>query len=189
MGVLALLTEDAVSILAGIFNLPWGIYLDGIPVILADNVVSFEFDQRFTISDYPVEQGGFASFNKVYQPFDIVIRFTAGGDLVNRQAFLDSISAIIGGTALYDVVTADATYLSVSLVGYRYQQTAASGIGLIQVDVAARQVKDASTIALLNALTNPANPADASQIVGGVVQTIAPTLPQLSSLSSIIGFG
>lgn len=183
--ILTLLTEDAVSLFAGVLSLPWGIYLGPVPVVLADNVISFEYDQEYDISDYPIEGGQFASYNKVYRPFNVVFRFSTGGPLIARQAFLDSIAAVISDLNEYTVVTADAVYQSVNLVGYRYRQQADDGVGLIKVDVMARQVQNAAAAALSSAISNPANPASASQVNGGVVQPIAPTATQASVLSII----
>jgi hypothetical protein len=186
--ILTLLTADAISLLAGTLQLPWGIYFGPIPIIAADNVVAFEYDQEYDISDYPIEGGKFASYNKVYRPFNIVVRFSTGGPLIKRQAFLDSISAIIGDLNEYNVVTADAVYQSVNLVGYRYQQRAEAGVGLIQVDVMARQVQNAASAALGSFLSNTLNPASASQVNGGVVQPIAPS-GQQSAFAGAIATG
>lgn len=177
--VVSLLTQDALSLLAGVASLPWGIYLGPIPVVLADTVIAFEYRQAFEISNFPVEGGQFQSYNKVYRPFDVRFRFTAGGDLINRQKLLDSIGAIVGDTNLYNVVTADAVYLNVNLTGSSYQQSANNGIGLIAVDVMAEQVKAASSALLSNVL----NPSSAAQVNGGTVQSLVPSQAQLGIFS------
>lgn len=187
--LVALLTQDAISLVAGVAAVPWGIYFAAIPVVLADNVVSFEYDQQFDISDYPIEGGQFASFNKVYRPFNTTLRFTTGGNLVKRQAFLDSIAAIIGDLNEYNVVTADAVYLGLNLVGYHYKQTADSGVGLIQVDVAARQVKNAVSPTILSVISSPVDPGATPQVNGGVVQPLAPTATQNASVLDITVHG
>lgn len=186
--ILSLVTSDALSLFAGLANAPWGIYLGFLPIVQADNVVSFEFDQQFQISDYPIEQGQFASYNKVYRPFTTGLRFSRGGNIVQRQEMLDSISAIVGDTNLYNVVTPSATYTNVNLTGYRYQQAAGAGLGLIQVDVMAEQVMETSSLlsALVGLITNALDPSDTSQSNDGTVQTTAASSTQIGALPSIV---
>jgi len=180
-----LLENDALALFAGVIKAPWGLYQGALPVLVADNVTSFTYKQDYEISDFPVEAGQFQSYNKVYLPFETTFRFTAGGDLVNRQKFLDEVAALIGDLNLYNVVTADAIYIGVNLVSYRYQQTAESGVGLIAVDITAKQVKLAAPLPFLDTL----NPFSSLQVNGGVVQAIAPLASMVASISSIIGLG
>ncbi|MDE2471777.1 MAG: hypothetical protein KGL35_24405, partial [Bradyrhizobium sp.] len=86
--VVSLLVGDALSLFAGVIQAPWGIYLGALPVIPADNVVNFSFEQGYTISDYPIEGGLFQSYDKVQFPFTAGFRFTRGGSFTDRQALL-----------------------------------------------------------------------------------------------------
>ena len=162
-----LLTADLVSSFAPIFGGPqWGIFLGGAPVIVADTVASVEYKQEFAISDYPVEEGGFETYDKVYIPFDVRVRFAAGGSESNRQALLDSIAAIIGDLNFYDVVTPEAIYSSVNLMHYDYRRTATNGVGLIVADVWCRQV----SVTVQEAGTSTAAPSGAAPVTPGPVQ-------------------
>lgn len=181
--VVPLLVRDAVSLIAGSLKLPWGIYLDLVPVVVAQTVTAFGYDQKYQISTFPVEQGGFASYNKVYTPFEINLRFSSGEDLATRQALLNSIAAIIGDTNIYDVVTADAVYTGVNLTESRYRQTANEGLGLIQVDVTATQVRTIAT-SLLDAVLDFSS---AGQLNGGPVVALAATAAQKTLLPLITG--
>lgn len=145
-GDVTLLVGDLIGNAFGGATPQWGIFLNGGPVILCDNVVSFDYKQDFAISNYPVEQGAFASYNKVQKPFEVKFRFSTGGSLSDRQNFLDSIDAIIADTNLYDVVTPEKTYTNVNLVHQDYRRTATDGVGLISVDVWCEQVRAAAQI-------------------------------------------
>ena len=181
--IVSLLTGDAISLFAGAIKAPWGIYFGPIPVIINDTVIQFGFDQRYDISDFPIEGGSFQSYNKVYEPFQATFRFVRGGSLIDRQELLDSISAIIGDINLYNVVTADAVYQNVNLISYSYQQTGQNGIGMLTVDVVARQVKIASS-AILSSVQDPGS---ASQVNDGTLQPAAASQTQQSFLPSIVG--
>ncbi|HEY0120657.1 MAG TPA: hypothetical protein VGC14_02660 [Rhizobium sp.] len=181
--VLSLLTSDAASIFSGASQAqPWGIYLGGSPVVLADNVVSFDFRQQWAISDFPVEKGAFASYNKVQIPIDARFRFTAGGSTANREAFLASIAAIAGDLNLYTVVTPTAIYASVNITHYDYSQTATNGVGLLTVDVWTEEVRETGA----QAMSSTQSPTAASQVNGGTVQTSAATSAQAAQTSAIV---
>src|ERR1039458_7014020 len=99
----ALMTSDGVSSSSSSES-QWGIFLNGAAVVIADNVISVDFRQDFTISNYPIEGGAFASYNKVQHPFEVKIGFSTGGGNADRASMFNSIAAIISDTNLYDVV-------------------------------------------------------------------------------------
>lgn len=132
-GALAL-TDTYVGYGAGAPPL-WGIFLGGQPVVVADTVTKLAFKQDWAIADYPVERGGFESYDKVNSPYQIALQFVSGGSEARRQALLDSI-AVIGDTlTLYDVVTPEAVYVGVNVAHYDYRRSASQGLGLMTVDV------------------------------------------------------
>lgn len=178
IGTVQLLTQDAAGILSGFPQ--WGIFLNGFPVVLADNVVSVDYKQDWTISDYPLEQGAFESYDKVAHPFECKVRFSAGGSVGNRQSFLNSIAAIAGNLTLYDIVTPEETYTSVNITHYDYRRTSINGVGLITVDVWAVQVRVTATASFQNVTS----PTSASPQNGGIVQTNMPTSSVVSMFAS-----
>ena len=69
----AVLTADL--ILDPFYATPqWGLYQGGAPVIIAETVTAVDYRKEYTISDYPVEEGGFESFDKVELPGDFHLR-------------------------------------------------------------------------------------------------------------------
>lgn len=178
----SLLVSDAVSLFSGSqFSQQWGIYLGAFPVVVADNVVSFDYRQQWTISDYPVEQGAFESYDKVQTPYNGRFRFTAGGSETNRQLLLDSIAAVAGDLNLYTIITPEAIYTSCNVTHYDYSRSSNNGAGLITVDVWAEEVRQTVTAAM----SNTASPSSASQTNVGTVQTTtAPAATTTSTLAS-----
>lgn len=160
---------------------PWGIYQGGSPVVLADNVVSFDYRQQWAISDFPVERGGFQSFNKVYIPYDARFRFTAGGSEANREALLSSIAAIAGLTTVYNIVTPEAIYPSATITHYDYTRTSNNGLGLMIVDVWTQEVRETAA----RGMSNVSNPVSSPQTNGGAVQAVPATTVQQSKLPPI----
>ena len=74
----------------------------GIPNLLPvfASTIEFDFDQEWTVADYPVEQGAFQSYDKVQLPFECRVRMACGGPTSQRTAFLNSIFSIAGGSPL-----------------------------------------------------------------------------------------
>lgn len=138
---IVLLTADALGLLGSTSQQQWGLFLNGEPAIVSDNVISFEYKQDHRVSNFPQEEGAFESYNKVQLPFDIRLRFSTGGSPADRQAMIDSIDAIIGSTDLFDAVTPEKVYESVNPVHQDLRRTAINGVGLLIIDVLCEQVR------------------------------------------------
>lgn len=177
-----LLTADTADFVPDDTTPQWGIFQNGFPVILADNVVDFAFRQDWDLSNYPQEEGAFQTYNKVNTPFDARVRFSAGGSESNRQAFLVSILSISGNLQLYDVVTPELIFANVNIAHVDNRRSARNGQGLVVVDVWLYQVPVTATAAFSQTKT-PSGTANKSN---GTVQPTVASPTQQSALSSIV---
>ena len=163
----ALLTSDALGVLSALGSSPWGIYQGGSPIVVADTVTDFGYGKAYAVSNYPIEDGGFASYDKVEQPYEVRIRFASGGDAGKRQALIDSVDAIASDLNLYDIVTPDAVYMNGNVTRPEYRRTNTDGgASMLQVDVTVEEIRILSG----QAMTNTADPSSAAQQNGGTVQ-------------------
>lgn len=162
---IALLAADAIADFFGLFPQEWGIFLDGEPVVIADNVVTMEYRQDWRISTYPQENGAFASYNKVAMPFEAKLKFTAGGTLANRQEMLDSIAAIADDTNLYDVITPERIYPSCNITHFDFKREA-KDVGLLSVEVWLEEVRVTSAASF----SDTKSPGGAGTTQLGIVQ-------------------
>jgi hypothetical protein len=171
----ALLLADAVSVVLSILGPQWGIFdATGLPVVIADNVVAVDFRQEWIIAEYPLEQGAFESYDKVLRPFEVRVRFSTGGSVLDRQEFLNSIAAIAGTTDLFTVVTPEVTLPSVNITRYAYHRAADEGVGLVKVDVFCQQVN----ISTSSLFASTAQPQGADPQSDGTVTATVPTAQQ-----------
>lgn len=154
----------------------WGIYLNGAPVILADSVISFEYKKDYTLSDYPVEQGGFATYDKVELPFDVRFTFSKGGSDSDRQDFLNSVEAIKGNTILYDAYIPECIYTNVNVSHYDFRRTSSNGLGLLVINIYLIQVRVTGE----QAFSNTQNAGSANPQNNGNVQAQPPNQNQQS---------
>jgi hypothetical protein len=173
----ALLLQDAISFFGSFFAPRWGIFQDDFPVVVADNVVAFDYRQDFAVADYPLEAGAFESYNKVRAPFNLRFRFSAGGSLFGRQALLASIQAIDGSLDLFDGVTPEAVFPNINITHVDYHRTAERGTGLLVVDIFCLQMR----VATAPAFTSTKAASGANAIEGGNVQPQPPTAPQAAA--------
>lgn len=180
-----ILTRDLATF--GLIAPEWGIFdQNGNVVVTFDNVISVEYKQEHSVSDYPLEEGAFESYDKVQVPFDARVRFSSGGSFSNRQALIESVQAIAGDLELYDVVTPEATYTSVNIVHQDYSRTAQNGAGLITLDVWLTEIRVTADPALSN---SSAEPSGAPTANGGQVQTQQATPEQKAIADRAIAAG
>lgn len=161
-----LLTSDGVGIYNDVSPAQWGIFLDGSPVVVADTVATFDYKREFAIADYPIEQGAFATYDKVQIPFDVRFRFTSGGSEANRAALINSAEAVAeDNTNLYTAVTPEQTYPSVTVSHISYNRNHV--VGLVSVDLWCLNINVSSPSAMFQ---NTQSPSGASQVPDGTVQ-------------------
>lgn len=156
----------------------WGVFLDGAPVLTPDTIVAVDYRQSWQISDYPVEQGAFESYDKVNSPFAVKVRMAAGGSEVDRQDFIDSLNAIGDTLELYDVVTPEQVYQSVNVDHFDYNRRAGN-VGLITSDVWFTQIR----VTAITQFSQTKTASGASPVNGGNVQTQPATPSQQVDIS------
>lgn len=123
----------------------WGIFDDdGQPVITGDSCLSFEYAKDSRVADFPIENGGFESYNKVDLPADCKITFAIGGTTAARSDFLQYMRDAISALDLFFCVTPDISYGDMNIVHYDYRRTVESGVQLMAVDIWLREIREAA---------------------------------------------
>lgn len=167
---LNLLTADAPSAVGGAYGSPmWGIFsaTTGQPILQADSTGSVEYARDYQISDYPQEQGAFASYNKVQVPFQAKVSFLINQD---RATFLNSVESAVASLAFVTVYTPEVFYPNANLTHYSYRRESRSGVTLIRVDVWCEEVRI------------PSQPAQNGQIANGATSSTNASSPTQSGL-------
>lgn len=157
----------------------------GIGPVLSTNSVDYSKETR--VSDFPIEKGSFASYNKVEMPASPTVTLCLGGTESDRTAFLTAIDSACKSTALYSVVTPEVTYANYSLERYNYQRRSDRGATLLLVEISLKEVRQVS--AQYVKTDKPKDPAAAPVEDGGKVQAKAPEQSTiLSVLRKVPGF-
>jgi hypothetical protein len=183
VNTIVLLAADA-KILLGLFTGPkWGIFSpSGVSVLTGDSVVGVDYRREWRISDYPMEQGGFASYDKVTEPFDVRVKFSNAGHgtllssilsggligslltgstpgVTNRRAFLTALDTASASLDLYTVVTPEFSYQDCNIVHYDYRRETHRGATVIEIDVWLRQVRQVASKAFTTPPASATTPA------------------------------
>jgi hypothetical protein len=166
----------------------WGIFdQQGNPVIVADNVTAFEYDEESRVAKFPIEQGAFAGYNKVVVPFHAIVSFTKGGPVAERTAFLQSVSAAKASLDLYVIMTPEIPYQNVNVVrDVIKRRTSRNGVQLIAVDVYCEEIRPAGGPAFGSNVQQPQSAAQANDgtVQPGTVTLGQPTVSQPGASSS-----
>lgn len=197
---LQLLTGDALALLAPSGGSQWGLFLDGEVAVTADNVASFEFKQDMRISNFPVEEGSFATYNKVQLPYDVRLQFSTGGTASDRQALIDSVDAVIASTSLFDAPTPEKVYQNLNPTHQSLRRTARNGVGLLVIDVYCEEVRVTASQQFTSSqqgggtttvmtIKHPQSPSASPQVSDGNVQPVTPSAAQSASFSDARGTG
>lgn len=106
----------------------WGVFDNNDnQVLVPDSVLEFSNRQEYEISNFPVQAGSFASYNKVIQPFEVHLRFSKAGTQDDRSTFLQALDALAASLDLYYVTTPERVYRNVNLSRYEVVRRGANG--------------------------------------------------------------
>lgn len=176
-GINGLLGQIGISPIVEVALPVWGVFDDNNdPVAIADSVRTFDFDSESRVSDYPQEDGGFESYNKVQLPYQAVVSLTCGGDTSQRAAFLAALQDAKESTDLYTIVTPEIVYTDANIVGLRYRRTERDGATLLTVDLRIEEIRVTATAAFGD--DNTQNPASSDPINLGQIQAQPPSAGQ-----------
>ncbi|ASC05187.1 phage baseplate protein [Acetobacter pasteurianus] len=172
----------------------WGIFdASKNRVLAAAHVISLDGQSSYRISDAPLEEGAFSSYNKVTAPSiyrilvicdgseigggglsDLVSMYSIGnfknaltgsGDMYVRKDFLDTLEALEQDTNLYSVATPEKVYRNVNILGSRWSRSSRGGITMPAVEIALQTVRLTATSSFSNAHEPQGQPLQTNGVV------------------------
>jgi len=156
----------------------WGIYDDAgnDQVLFPDSFLSLDYKKDMNISNYPLEQGSFTSYNKVETPYSISVRVTKGSSLAilagggsmtaDRDYFLHTLDEMVASLALLTIHTPEASYFNANLESYEYKREVKNGAGMIIADLRFVEIMN-SNITISN--PTPSSASSAPSVNSGTV--------------------
>lgn len=142
----------------------WGVYNSkGEIVIECDNISSFSYSNEANISDYPVQDGSFASYNKVQNPFESGVRMTKGGSQADRRLFIAQCEAVQQSLDLFFILTPERTYNDVNVTRFEMTRRGAKGAFFLEeCDLFFRQIRSVTATYTQTATAVGADPKNPS---------------------------
>lgn len=176
------LSLGGAALINGVFGKVWGIVNEfGIPIVLADTVLGMNYDAGSSISKYPVEQGSFASYNKVNSPSMATVQMAKGsGGVLERGLFLAQLEGLLKSTLSFHIITPEYVYLNYQIIGINHARTAQDGATMITVNLDLEEVLEAKVDYSIEEVKNP---SDANTVDGGAKES----KPRISVLRDIFG--
>jgi hypothetical protein len=121
----------------------WGVFdANGNLAIAADNVMAFDYRADFALSTYPVQEGQFASYNKVVRPFDTSVVLTKGGTVNDRTNFLNACETVAASLNLYNILTPEKNYMGVNVTRMEMSRKETKGAFFVSVELFFQQIQE-----------------------------------------------
>lgn len=137
-----ILLADVATVVQAFQPPQWGIFFSsGAPLVIPDTFESIDHRAEARISDYPIETGGFASYDKVILPHDSRVTLVCAGRNMDRTIFLANLETARKALDLFTIVTPDAVYTSVNITHYDYRRARQRGATMIYADVWFEEVR------------------------------------------------
>jgi hypothetical protein len=142
----------------------------GLNPVLSTN--AFEFTKETHVSDFQVEKGGFASYNKVVMPATPTVTLALTGAVSDRTAFLNAVDVACISTGLYSIYTPELNYYNYNLMRYRLIRRPDRGANLIMVEIDLKEVREVSATysTVVTPIKQPQDPGSTPATNSGQVQ-------------------
>ncbi|MFP2873762.1 phage baseplate protein [Acetobacter tropicalis] len=182
----------------------WGIFTaSNQPVLTSSHVRALEVRREEMVTDSPIEEGGFMSYNKVTRPTQIRLQIICDGssfsygdasavtDLLSsfglsgassglsvRETFAKALDSLVADLNQYHVNTPEKTYLNMNVVGYGMRRSSESGITMLMAEIDLQEIRPVST----GTLTKTIAPSGEGKSFSGTVAPQTATSAQAAAV-------
>lgn len=147
------------ALINSLFGNYWGVFNEyGIPLLLADNVISLQYENKSRVVNAPIERGTFASYNKISDPWKATVQMSKGsGGALERGAFLAQLEILSKSTLRFIIITPEFVYKFANIVGYDLVREAKDGATLIKVNVHLEEIREVTVSYAEEEVTKPSD--------------------------------
>jgi hypothetical protein len=165
----------------------WGVYdSEGNQAIEHDSMRSFDYRAEWAVADFPVQDGGFGSYDKVTRSFDASVTLVKGGSASDRTNFLNDCQTVAGSLNQYQIFTPEKRYLAVNCTRMELSRRETNRAFFLEVELFFREIREvtaqySSTAAATQNASVPSAEPPANQ---GPKQPATPT-PQAAAGAAV----
>ena len=150
-----------------------------------DVFIDMDFSGENQVAHEPIEQGGFASYNKQDSPKEITVTLACTKMYMSQQPVLENIDKLASGTQKLSLITPASEYKNLNIESYSYRRTEDAGAGMLAVELKLVEVREVETKKKTTATEKPKsqnskpiekskNPSNNSKVKTGRTQTKEP---------------
>lgn len=147
------------------------------------STTSVTFYKEMKISDFPVEKGSFATYNKVETPAEPVVVLTLGGWESDRKTFINAIDKACKSTDLYSVATPEVKYINYSIQSYSYDRSHTGGANMLKVEIRLKEIREVSATFTKSGQGQAKDPKATSAAAPKDAGKVTPKAPETSTFS------
>ncbi len=162
----------------------WGIFDSSDNLALApDSIREFNTRSEWRVANFPIQQGAFASYNKVAVPPEYLVQMVKGGALSDRQQFEAALDAVAASLALYTIVTPEKSYLNCNVTRFEKMRKGAPNAYFTVVDLFFIQIVQVT--AQYSSTANASLPAALPNAPQGTISAQPPSPSVVSPLATV----
>ena len=120
-----------------------------------DVFIDMDFSGENQIAHEPIEEGGFASYNKQDSPKEITVTLACTKLYASQQPVLENIDKLAASIQKLSLVTPSSEHKNLNLEGYSYRRTEDAGAGMLVVELKLVEVREVETKKKTTASQNP----------------------------------
>ena len=110
-----------------------------------DVFLGIDFAGDNQVAHEPIEQGGFASYNKQNTPKEITVELACTKMYFSQQPVLENIDKLAAGVQKLSLVTPSSEYKDLNLESYTYRRTDDAGAGMLVVELKLVEIREVET--------------------------------------------
>lgn len=163
-----------------------------------DVFLSMDFAGQNSVAHEPIEQGGFASYNKQESPKEITVELACTKMYFSQQPVLETLDKLAHGVQKLSLVTPSSEYKNLNLEGYSYRRTEDAGAGMLVVELKLVEIREVEIKKKTTASESPKsqnskpiekskNPSNTSKAKTGRTQAKKPASQSTSALYDKFG--
>ena len=107
-----------------------------------DVFLGIDFSGDNQVAHEPIEEGGFASYNKQNTPKEISVELACTKMYFSQQPVLEAIDKLASGTQKLSLVTPSSEYKNLNLESYSYRRTDDAGAGMLVVELKLIEIRE-----------------------------------------------
>lgn len=107
-----------------------------------DAFIGLEFANQNAVAHEPIEEGGFAAYNKQGTPKEIAVILACTKPYAEQQPVLEALDKLAAGLEKVSLVTPSAEYKDLNIEAYSYARKEDAGAGMLVIELKLIEIRE-----------------------------------------------